>query len=111
MDRWMIHSHEMQLLRLQIFTLQQYSGDQTLKAGRSIKNQFGSESYFDAVLVYFNNDQGDGVIIIVRPHEMRDMRKEEFYKSSTGPSAPLHKDCDLLLSNEPSKKQTYNHES
>ncbi|KAI8448398.1 hypothetical protein BY996DRAFT_6591709 [Phakopsora pachyrhizi] len=30
----------------------------------NIKNQFGSESYFDAVLVYFNNNQGDGVIII-----------------------------------------------
>ncbi|KAI8461241.1 hypothetical protein BY996DRAFT_6612394 [Phakopsora pachyrhizi] len=54
----------MQLSRLQIFTLQQYSGDQTSKAGRNIKNQFGSESYFDAVLVYFNNNQGDGVIII-----------------------------------------------
>ncbi|KAI8451587.1 hypothetical protein BY996DRAFT_6416241 [Phakopsora pachyrhizi] len=47
---------------------------------KNIKNQFGSESYFDAVLVYFNNNQGDGVIIIVRPHEMCDMRKEEFYK-------------------------------
>ncbi|KAI8459156.1 hypothetical protein BY996DRAFT_6538791 [Phakopsora pachyrhizi] len=70
----------MQLSRLQIFTLQQYSGDQTSKAGRNIKNQFGSESYFDAVLVYFNNDQGDGVIIIVRSHEMRNMRKEEIYK-------------------------------
>ncbi|KAI8460531.1 hypothetical protein BY996DRAFT_6509420 [Phakopsora pachyrhizi] len=46
----------------------------------NIKNQFGSESYFDAVLVYFNNNQGDGVIIIVRSHEMRDMRKEEIYK-------------------------------
>ncbi|KAI8445871.1 hypothetical protein BY996DRAFT_6423429 [Phakopsora pachyrhizi] len=58
---------------------------------KNIKNQFGSESYFDAVLVYFNNNQvkqpktlsqqGDGVIIIVRSHEMRDMRKEEIYKS------------------------------
>ncbi|KAI8451189.1 hypothetical protein BY996DRAFT_6552071 [Phakopsora pachyrhizi] len=48
---------------------------------KNIKNQFGSESYFDAVLVYFNNNQGDGVIIIIRPHEMCDMRKEEFYKT------------------------------
>ncbi|CAH7675777.1 expressed protein, partial [Phakopsora pachyrhizi] len=24
---------------------------------KNIKNQFGSESYFDAVLVYFNNNQ------------------------------------------------------
>ncbi|KAI8444775.1 hypothetical protein BY996DRAFT_6454828 [Phakopsora pachyrhizi] len=31
---------------------------------KNIKNQFGSKSYFDAVLVYFNNNQGDGVIII-----------------------------------------------
>ncbi|KAI8456130.1 hypothetical protein BY996DRAFT_6468257 [Phakopsora pachyrhizi] len=102
----------MQLSRLQIFTLQQYSGDQSSKTlTKNIKNQFGSESYFDAVLVYFNNNQGDGVIIIVRSHEMRDMRKEEvWYSGSTGPSAALHKECDLLLSNKQSKKQTYNHE-
>ncbi|CAH7681497.1 hypothetical protein PPACK8108_LOCUS14102, partial [Phakopsora pachyrhizi] len=39
-------------------TSEQYSGDQSSKTlTKNIKNQFGSESYFDAVLVYFNNNQ------------------------------------------------------
>ncbi|KAI8452414.1 hypothetical protein BY996DRAFT_6602463 [Phakopsora pachyrhizi] len=65
----------MQLSRLQIFTLQQYSGDQTSKAGRNIKNQFGSESYFDAVLVYFNNDQVKFLKIDPIPKKGRDLQE------------------------------------
>jgi hypothetical protein len=67
---------------------------------QNIAHKFGSAHHFDAALVYFNNDQvkflhidskpwfaqvkelsqqGDGVVIIDRPHEMRDLRKAEFY--------------------------------
>ncbi|KAI8454561.1 hypothetical protein BY996DRAFT_6413803 [Phakopsora pachyrhizi] len=55
---------------------------------KNIKNQFGSESYFDAVLVYFNNNQVKFLKLTQYlrsnsqslSHEMRDMRKEEIYK-------------------------------
>ncbi|CAH7684940.1 hypothetical protein PPACK8108_LOCUS19388, partial [Phakopsora pachyrhizi] len=34
-----------------------YSSASSTTLTKNIKNQFGSESYFDAVLVYFNNNQ------------------------------------------------------
>lgn len=74
--------------------------DKSQTLSRNIGIKYGRADFFDAVMVYYNNDQakflhidskpwfkqikdlsaqGKGVIIIDRPHEMRDMRKEEFY--------------------------------
>ncbi|KAH9817706.1 hypothetical protein DFH28DRAFT_962749 [Melampsora americana] len=106
MDRWFLHSHDAFLARDDIISsavlwgpdFEGWSKSKTLS--QNIEAKYGSPGFFDAVLVYFNNDQvkfrhvdpkpwfdeikelstkGKGVIIIDRPHEMRDMRKEEFY--------------------------------
>ncbi|CAH7683580.1 hypothetical protein PPACK8108_LOCUS17209 [Phakopsora pachyrhizi] len=63
MDRWMIHSHDTvvkatDLCSSAVLWGPDFEGWQSSKTlTKNIKNQFGSESYFDAVLVYFNNNQ------------------------------------------------------
>ncbi|CAH7688283.1 hypothetical protein PPACK8108_LOCUS23226 [Phakopsora pachyrhizi] len=63
MDRWMIHSHDAVVKATDFYSSAvlwgpDFKGWQSSKMlTKNIKNQFGSESYFDAVLVYFNNDQ------------------------------------------------------
>ncbi|KAG0141012.1 hypothetical protein CROQUDRAFT_664417 [Cronartium quercuum f. sp. fusiforme G11] len=106
MDRWFLHSYDAFSARPDIILTSKIWGpdfegyQNSLTLSKNIENQFGSSDFFDAVLVYFNNDQvkflhidpkpwfqqikelssqGKGVVIIDRPHEMRDMRKEEFY--------------------------------
>ncbi|CAH7674828.1 hypothetical protein PPACK8108_LOCUS9758 [Phakopsora pachyrhizi] len=62
-DRWMIHSHDAvvkatDLCSSAVLWGPDFKGWQSSKTlTKNIKNQFGSESYFDAVLVYFNNNQ------------------------------------------------------
>lgn len=77
------------------------SWNPSVSLSHNIKSHFGTSDHFDAVLVYFNNDQmwrlgtdpmpwfkeveelsrqGKGVIIIDRPHEMRDQRRVPMYE-------------------------------
>ncbi|MBW0577097.1 hypothetical protein O181_116812 [Austropuccinia psidii MF-1] len=106
MDRWLLHSHDAFLGRPDLISSAILWGPgfpdwiNSLSLTHNIANRFGSSDHFDAVVVYFNNDQvkflgidpkpwfdeikhlsqqGKGVVIIDRPHEMRDMRKAEFY--------------------------------
>ncbi|KAA1100243.1 hypothetical protein PGT21_032338 [Puccinia graminis f. sp. tritici] len=106
MDRWLLHSHDAFLARPDLVSSAILWGPDfegwknTLSLTQNIAQKFGSADHFDAVLVYFNNDQvkflhidskpwfaqvkelsqqGNGVVIIDRPHEMRDLRKAEFY--------------------------------
>lgn len=106
MDRWLLHSHDAfvqspHLISSAILWGPDFEGwKKSLSLTQNIALRFGSADHFDAVLVYFNNDQvkflhldpkpwfaqvkelsqqGKGVIIIDRPHEMRDLRKAEFY--------------------------------
>ncbi|KNZ53124.1 hypothetical protein VP01_3338g4 [Puccinia sorghi] len=106
MDRWLLHSHDAFVARSDLISSAILWGPdfdgwkKELSLTQNIAHRFGSTHHFDAVLVYFNNDQvkflhidtkpwfaqvkelsqqGNGVVIIDRPHEMRDMRKAEFY--------------------------------
>lgn len=106
MDRWMLHSHDAFSQNTKLVQSAVLWGpgfdlySNTTSLAQNVANQFGKSDHFDAVLVYFNNDQtkflhidplpwfkeiqelsqqGDGTVIIDRPHEMREMRKEDFY--------------------------------
>jgi hypothetical protein len=111
MDRWFSRSQLAFAANTELFADAPLWGpgfagyNEVLSLADNIQNQFGSLTYFDAILPYFNTDQvakfaeqnashafaaqlkylsSHGVVIMDRPHEMRAFRRADFMQSAFG---------------------------